>query len=398
MAENEYYIEKLSDYTPEDLKVQAAGVAKLAYEIWHDYYDLIIGAEQVEYMLNKFLSAEQIYTDIRQNGTIYYIAKEKGQDKLIGFSGLIIEADSVFASKLYVLKEYRGKGIGRLFFEEIKSLCRKHDLPKIRLTVNKNNDSAIMMYDKAGFKNVDSICVDIGGGFYMDDYVMELDVKNTEKKVTGLKKPELLYVPDEQGSKFFGGNQYWYPKGDFVPGGACGATTASNILAYILLTRPELLEKAKNEGLDGLSKPPIKTSKADFIGFMKKVYRYFSPSIIGLHAPYFLKGMQKLSEQYGFSMSAKKLSIPVRNMKRPPFSDVIKFIRAALEADIPVAYLILSTGGVQNLYKWHWVTIIGLDNKNKKIRILDNTQASWVELDAWLEKSRLGGAFIRILI
>ena len=200
----------------------------------------------------------------------------------------------------------------------------------------------------------------------------------------GLKKPELLYITDEHGARFFGGNQYWYPKGDFAPGGACGATTASNLIAYILRTRQKLKELQTG------------TNKAEFIEFMKKVYRFFPPSIIGLHSPFFLKGMAKLTKEYKLPIAAKALKVPILRKFRPSFAETAGFIRSALYADTPVAYLILSNGGVANLYNWHWITIIELDEEDKKIRILDNTVASWVELDSWLKKSRLGGSFIRL--
>ena len=50
-------------------------------------------------------------------------------------------------------------------------------LIKIRLTVNKHNDNSIAAYKKMGFETIDSVKTDIGGGYYMDDFVMELPIK-----------------------------------------------------------------------------------------------------------------------------------------------------------------------------------------------------------------------------
>jgi len=41
------------------------------------------------------------------------------------------------------------------------------------LTVNKNNTDAIAAYKKIGFRMSDLIKIDIGNGFFMDDFVME---------------------------------------------------------------------------------------------------------------------------------------------------------------------------------------------------------------------------------
>jgi ribosomal protein S18 acetylase RimI-like enzyme len=42
--------------------------------------------------------------------------------------------------------------------------------------VNKRNRNAIAAYEKYGFRIVDSVVKDIGGGFVMDDYIMSKDV------------------------------------------------------------------------------------------------------------------------------------------------------------------------------------------------------------------------------
>jgi len=51
-------------------------------------------------------------------------------------------------------------------------------LSRIQLTVNKGNSGSISVYEHWGFVTVDSVVTDIGCGFVMDDYVMEL-VLNT---------------------------------------------------------------------------------------------------------------------------------------------------------------------------------------------------------------------------
>jgi hypothetical protein len=44
------------------------------------------------------------------------------------------------------------------------------------LRVNKHNRVAIAAYERMGFANRGSIVSDIGSGFSMDDYLMELDL------------------------------------------------------------------------------------------------------------------------------------------------------------------------------------------------------------------------------
>ena len=69
------------------------------------------------------------------------------------------------------MKSFRGKGIGK---QGIKFIQSTFDNPVIQLTVNKRNSDSIAFYQKIGFKIVDCVEMDIGGGFIMDDYVMEI--------------------------------------------------------------------------------------------------------------------------------------------------------------------------------------------------------------------------------
>jgi len=217
----------------------------------------------------------------------------------------------------------------------------------------------------------------------------------TGKDVIEIRRPELFYVANEKGIKVYGSNQNWYPKGEFYPKGACGPAVASDILAYILRSRLDLYARAKVSGLDGLAETGA-NDKAGYIGFMKKVYRYFKPSVIGLHYPWFVKGMARIAEERGLPVSVTRLRVPARRSGRPAFEKAAEYIRSSLAADIPVAFLTVSAGGIENLYTWHWMSVIGLDEDGKRIKTLSNTRMSWADLGSWLDRSRLGGAFVRV--
>ncbi|MCL1862293.1 MAG: GNAT family N-acetyltransferase [Defluviitaleaceae bacterium] len=154
-------------------KSEVGFVSALAGEIWREHYTPIIGIEQVEYMLEKFQSSEQIYEDITQNNHIYFTFKDCSKN-IVAYCAVFLQADHVFLSKLYIHSDFRNKGIARGFLNEAIRLGKSHGLDKICLTVNKDNGGAISAYKKMGFKIVSSCKKDIGGGFFMDDYVMEL--------------------------------------------------------------------------------------------------------------------------------------------------------------------------------------------------------------------------------
>ena len=58
----------------------------------------------------------------------------------------------------------------------LEDLCRQRGLSKIWLTVNRHNDNTIAAYKAMGLTIVREQKADIGGGFFMDDYIMEKPV------------------------------------------------------------------------------------------------------------------------------------------------------------------------------------------------------------------------------
>lgn len=143
----------------------------LANSIWREHYIVIIGTEQVEYMLNKFQSVHSISNQIKEEGYKYYLLSFR--DDFAGYIGIKVEDDALFLSKLYVDKKYRNKGIAKKGIEFLMNFCIENNLKKIWLTVNKYNSSSISVYNKLGFLITNQQVSDIGGGFVMDDYIME---------------------------------------------------------------------------------------------------------------------------------------------------------------------------------------------------------------------------------
>ncbi|MDR1692720.1 MAG: GNAT family N-acetyltransferase [Oscillospiraceae bacterium] len=169
-----YLFDKVNQHTGE-LEAKAGVISALAGEIWREHYTPLIGEEQVAYMLIKYQSPKQIVEDIRSHNYTYFTAKRVKTEDLVGYCACQPREGHLFLSKIYVRSDHRGNGISRSFLEEAIALCRRvYTLDRIRLTVNKHNGTAITVYKKWGFTVADSVKTDIGEGFFMDDYVMEL--------------------------------------------------------------------------------------------------------------------------------------------------------------------------------------------------------------------------------
>jgi len=146
-------------------------LADTANIVWHDAFKEILTLSQIEYMIEKFQSFNALSEAINKNNYEYYFIKFN--DNIAGYTGICEENGKLFLSKLYILKEYRGKQIASKTFDFIENLAKQKKLKSIWLTVNRNNNHAIEVYKHKGFIVARTQVADIGNGFVMDDYVFE---------------------------------------------------------------------------------------------------------------------------------------------------------------------------------------------------------------------------------
>lgn len=157
--------------TEEQIKI----LADTATVIWHEAFKNIITLAQIEYMIEKFQSFNSLSDAINKNNYLYYLIKN--DNDVVGYTGLHEENEKLFLSKLYILKEYRGKQVASKTFEFIENLAKNKNLKSVWLTVNRNNSHAIEVYKHKGFVVTRTQVADIGNGFVMDDYVFEKIIK-----------------------------------------------------------------------------------------------------------------------------------------------------------------------------------------------------------------------------
>ena len=154
--------------TPDEIDA----VAKLAHEIWNEYFPPIIGQAQVDYMLAELQSPAAIAKQTRELGHEYLIVLHEGEHA--GYFALVpgSSGDSMQLSKLYLKRAARGRGLGKTVIGYIEERCVACGIHELWLTVNKDNAASIAFYERVGFVTTDSAVTDIGGGFAMDDYRM----------------------------------------------------------------------------------------------------------------------------------------------------------------------------------------------------------------------------------
>lgn len=163
---------------------EIAVIAGLAREIWYEYYVALIGRAQVDYMVEKFQSAPAMLEQVAQ-GYLYFTIEQDmtgtGSAEAaepVGYFAAQPQQDRLFVSKLYLRRNARGNGAGRKTLAFIERMAAGLALDYLALTVNKGNP-AVATYQRWGFKVVEAIVMDIGGGFVMDDFRMEKPVESS---------------------------------------------------------------------------------------------------------------------------------------------------------------------------------------------------------------------------
>lgn len=153
---------------------QLARLADLASAIWHEYFAPLLSVEQIDYMVQQYQSLEALTRAVRQEGYTYFLGYEG--EELVGYCGVKPDGDRLFLSKLYLRSDMRGKHLSTLLLNRAVELAKKEGKRAIYLTCNKYNTHSLDVYHAKGFRDIDAVVTDIGHGFVMDDYILQLDL------------------------------------------------------------------------------------------------------------------------------------------------------------------------------------------------------------------------------
>jgi ribosomal protein S18 acetylase RimI-like enzyme len=148
-----------------------AAVIELAGVIWRRHYPGIISVEQIDYML------AQRYTPAVMRGQLHSDSAWWDQAfagaRLIGFAQYELYGNAMKLDKLYLHPDVQRRGYGGRMLAHVEGAARRRGSGAVRLNVNRHNAESIAAYRKHGYEVVDTVVADIGGGYVMDDYVME---------------------------------------------------------------------------------------------------------------------------------------------------------------------------------------------------------------------------------
>lgn len=146
-------------------------IAAVARHIWFAHYLTIVSREQIEYMLGGRFTPENLGRYVDAHDRWFDVLRRDGE--IVGYcSHALLAGNEVKLEQLYLLPELHGLGLGKRMMVHIEAHARELGRDTLVLQVNKRNTKAASVYLRAGFEVREEVCIDIGAGYVMDDFIM----------------------------------------------------------------------------------------------------------------------------------------------------------------------------------------------------------------------------------
>lgn len=155
-------------------------IRNIAEKTWPVAYGHMLSKAQLDYMLEMMYSEESLR---KQHFSLHhkFLLSEDTSGNAQGFASFSIKNDEnesinkFHLHKLYVLPDTQCKGLGSALLNAVENEIRSNKKTVLELNVNRNN-TAKEFYKKKGFVIVREEDIDIGNGFFMNDYVMAKEI------------------------------------------------------------------------------------------------------------------------------------------------------------------------------------------------------------------------------
>src|SRR5688572_924177 len=145
-------------------------IRNMAYEIWPQTYGSILSKDQLDYMLELIYNENTLKEQMEEG--VEFILVYDGVHA-VGFASFSLIQPQVYKlHKIYVLPSQQGKGTGRFIIDRLVTAMKQKGATTLQLNVNRHNN-AKLFYEKLGCVVIREEDVDIGNGYFMNDFVME---------------------------------------------------------------------------------------------------------------------------------------------------------------------------------------------------------------------------------
>ena len=137
-------------------------------------YSSIISAKQIDFMMDMMYSETVLRRELEGGVTFLMLLADGTPAGFVSF-GKQDDEGLFHLHKIYLLPEFQGLGYGSEMFLKAEQEMRAQGAKAFELNVNRHN-KALDFYKKMGMSIDRSGDFDIGGGFYMNDYIMRKEL------------------------------------------------------------------------------------------------------------------------------------------------------------------------------------------------------------------------------
>ncbi len=148
-------------------------IQSLIQRIWKPTYRDILSEDQMDYMMERMYDSQTLQDQMSSGHTFLLLNEDSSP---VGFAGYELnypEKNVCKLHKIYLLPETQGKGLGRMLLNAVAEQAKGAGQYSLLLNVNRYN-KAFDFYKAYGFTVKEEVDLDIGEGYFMNDYVMEL--------------------------------------------------------------------------------------------------------------------------------------------------------------------------------------------------------------------------------
>ncbi|MCF3108899.1 GNAT family N-acetyltransferase [Niabella sp. CC-SYL272] len=151
------------------LKKEAVLVHQLALNIWPKAFEQILSKAQMDYMIQMMYAPDVLEKEM-ERGVEFYILRYNGTD--MGYTAIEQKVPGAWKlHKIYLSQQLHGKGIGKFQLRSMEEVVKGYGAKELWLNVNRQN-KAVDFYKSQGYEVQKTEDIDIGNGYFMNDYQM----------------------------------------------------------------------------------------------------------------------------------------------------------------------------------------------------------------------------------
>lgn len=151
-------------------------IQEISSIVWPVTFSSILSQEQIVYMMDMMYSTESLTRQMEEDQHNYVLIKDE-ENNYLGYLSYQLNIDNTYTKihKIYVLPDLQRKGVGRALVGYAADMAKAQGNKILTLNVNRYN-KALGFYEHLGFSIAETVDINIGNGFLMEDYVLSMSL------------------------------------------------------------------------------------------------------------------------------------------------------------------------------------------------------------------------------